>query len=101
MSCNVAPRSDLEPPAAGPQRRNASPLFVRKLGGIAAPSQASQPAWESMAQASAGVPGTSIASPAKVAKPRWRAAQATRARARPAERGAAGREALPRSTRTP
>jgi hypothetical protein len=89
MCRNIRTLFNFEPPATEAEIRAASLQFVRKLSGFNAPSQANEVAFERAVDEVAAAARVLIASLVTSAEPRDREVEATKARARAAERFAA------------
>jgi hypothetical protein len=83
---NIKTLFNFEPPATEEEVRNASLQFVRKLSGFNSPSKINQVAFDRAVEDIAAAASSLIASLVTTACPRDREIEATRARARSAER---------------
>jgi hypothetical protein len=90
MCRNIKTLFNFEPPATELEIRDASLQFVRKLSGFAVPSKANEAAFEAAVQEVAASARRLIAGLVTSAEPKNRALEAAKARARSAERFAAG-----------
>lgn len=86
MCRNIKTLFNFEPPATELEIRDASLQFVRKLSGFNVPSQANAPAFDRAVQDIAASARTLIESLVTTALPKDRETEASRARARSAER---------------
>ena len=86
MCRNIKTLFNFEPPATELEIRDASLQFVRKLSGFNAPSKANAEAFDRAVQEIAVSARTLIDALVTTAQPRDRWVEATRARARAAER---------------
>jgi hypothetical protein len=89
MCRNIRTLFNFEPPATEDEIRAASLQFVRKLSGFNAPSKVNEAAFERAVDEVANAARTLIGSLVTTAGPRDREVEATKARARAAERFAA------------
>jgi hypothetical protein len=90
MCRNIRTLFNFEPPATELEIRDASLQFVRKLSGFNLPSQANEAAFNRAVDEVARSVRQLIASLVTRAEPRYRDAEAARARARSAARFGAG-----------
>ena len=86
MCRNIKTLLNFEPPASAEEVRAAALQFVRKLSGFQSPSKANQPAFELAIEEIAAASGRLLAALTTTAGPRDRELEATKARARSAER---------------
>lgn len=86
MCRNIKTLFNFEPPASAEEVRAAALQFVRKLSGFQSPSKANQPAFELAIEEIAAASGRLLAALTTTAGPRDRELEATKARARSAER---------------
>lgn len=86
MCRNIKPLFNVDPPATDEEIRDASLQFVRKISGFPKPSRANEAAFEGAVDAVAQAARSLMTSLVTDAKPRSRAIEAARARARAAER---------------
>jgi hypothetical protein len=86
---------NFKPPATDAEIRAACVQFVRKLSGFTRPSKANEPAFNHAVDRMAEAAHALLDSLVTSAPPRDRATEATRARARAAERGRAAGQARP------
>ena len=86
MCRNIKTLFNFEPPASAEEVRAAALQFVRKLSGFQSPSKANQPAFDLAVEEIAAASGKLLAALTTTAGPRDRELEATKARARSAER---------------
>jgi hypothetical protein len=86
MCRNIKTLHNFQPPASADEIRASALQFVRKLSGFARPSKANQPAFDRAVDEVALTATTLLASLVTAAPPRDREVEASRARARAAER---------------
>ena len=86
MCRNIKTLFNFAPPASAEEVRAAALQFVRKLSGFQSPSKANQPAFELAIEEIAAASGRLLAALTTTAGPRDRELEATKARARSAER---------------
>jgi hypothetical protein len=86
MCRNIKILFNFEPPATEREIREASLQFVRKLSGFSHPSQANTAAFDAAVEAVAASARTLMQALVTHAEPRNREAEATKAKARSAER---------------
>jgi len=91
MCRNIRTLFNFEPPATAGEIRAASLQFVRKLSGFNAPSKVNEAVFERAVEEVAAAAAKLIGSLATSAGPRDRAVEATKAKARAAERFAAAK----------
>jgi hypothetical protein len=89
MCRNIRPLYNFEPSATSDEVRAAALQYVRKVSGFAKPSQANAAAFEHAVDAVAAASQRLLDELVTTAAPRDREVEATRARARAAERFAA------------
>lgn len=90
MCRNIRTLFNFEPPASDGEIRAASVQFVRKLSGFTVPSKANQAAFDQAVDEVAVVARRLIDALVTTAEPKNREIEAARAKARSAERYAAG-----------
>ena len=86
MCRNIRTLFNFEPPATEAEVRAASIQFVRKISGFAKPAKANEEAFELAIQRVSAAAGDLLASLVTTASPKDRAVEATKARARAAQR---------------
>jgi hypothetical protein len=90
MCRNIKTLHNFKPPATDDEIRASALQFVRKLSGFARPSKANQPAFDRAVEHVAMAATTLLASLVANAPPRDREVEASKARARAAERFRSG-----------
>ena len=90
MCRNIKTLHNFKPPATDDEIRASALQFVRKLSGFTRPSKANQPAFDRAVEEVAMAATTLLASLVANAPPRDREVEASRARARAAERFRSG-----------
>ncbi len=86
MCRNIKTLFNFEPPANDDEIRAAALQYVRKLSGFAAPSAANQTAFETAVDEVARASGVLLRAMSSTAKPKDRADEAVKAKARSAKR---------------
>jgi hypothetical protein len=86
MCRNIKPLFNFDPPATEDEIRAAALQFVRKVSGFNKPSQANEAAFLAAVDAVADAAGTLLSTLATNAPPKDRAEEASKARARSAQR---------------
>lgn len=86
MCRNIRPLFNFDPPATDDEVEAAALQFVRKISGFSKPSQANQEAFDMAVAGVSGVARELLDSLVTTAPPRDREVEATRARARSAQR---------------
>jgi hypothetical protein len=100
MCRNIRTLFNFDPPATEGEIRDAALQFVRKVSGFTRPSRANEAAFARAVDEVAATAGTLLASLVTTAERRNREVEASRARARAAERfGASLNDASPREDR--
>lgn len=86
MCRNIKPLFNFEPPATEDEVHAAALQFVRKISGFAAPSKANEAAFDAAVEEVAAAARTLLAELQTTATPKNREDEATKARARSAQR---------------
>jgi hypothetical protein len=86
MCRNIKPLYNFEPPVTEDELRAAALQFVRKISGFNKPSQANQAAFQAAVDAIAAISSDLLSSLETNAPPKDRAEEASKARARSAQR---------------